>query len=43
VDPLNKYNNIGKSSYNFAGIQQELREVYCRLNDEMINFVKYAA
>jgi hypothetical protein len=21
VDPLNKYNNIGKSSYNFTGIQ----------------------
>ena len=28
VDPLNPLNNIGKSSYNFHIIQEELREVY---------------
>ena len=43
VDPLNKLNNIGKSSYNFAMIQNELREVYKRLNDELIKFVKLLA
>ena len=43
VDPLNKFNNIGKSSYNFSMIQQELRDVYSRLNDELIKFVKYAS
>lgn len=43
VDPLNKFNNIGKSSYNFSMIQQELREVYYRLNEELQKFVKYAS
>ena len=28
VDPLNLLNNIGKSSYNFHIIQEELKEVY---------------
>jgi len=43
VDPLNKFNNIGKSSYNFAAVQDELKHVYYRLNDEMVKFVKYAS
>jgi hypothetical protein len=43
IDPLNKFNNIGKSSYNFAMVQEELRQVYYRLNDEMVRFVKYAS
>lgn len=42
IDPLNKFNNIGKSSYNFAQIQQELRDVHQRLNIEMSNYVRYA-
>ena len=41
IDPLNKFNNIGKSSYNFAMIQQELRDVYSRLQRELVAFVKY--
>ena len=43
VDPLNRFNNIGKSSYNFAMIQQEFKEVYSRLNEQMILFVKHCA
>lgn len=43
VDPLNKFNNIGRSSYNFSVVQEELRHVYYRLNDEMVKFVKYAS
>ena len=43
VDPLNKYNNIGKSSYNFQVIQDELREVYKRLNFELVQFVRFVA
>mmetsp|Transcript_70 Transcript_70/g.138 ORF Transcript_70/g.138 Transcript_70/m.138 type:complete len:341 (+) Transcript_70:3-1025(+) len=43
VDPLNKFNNIGKSSYNFAMIQQELRDVYTRLTEELVNFVRIAS
>jgi hypothetical protein len=42
VDPLNKFNNIGKSSYNFYMIQEEFKQVYHRLNEELIKFVKYA-
>lgn len=42
IDPLNKFNNIGKSSYHFAQIQQELRDVHQRLNIEMSNYVRYA-
>ena len=42
IDPLNKFNNIGKSSYNFAHIQQEFRDVHHRLNIEMSNYVRYA-
>ena len=40
IDPLNRMNNIGKSSYNFVGIQDELRSVYGRLNDELVSFVR---
>ena len=36
-------NNIGKSSYNFTLIQQELRDVHARLNEELEAFVKYAS
>lgn len=43
VDPLNRYNNIGKSSYNFFAIQNELREVFNRLTEELIRFVKFVA
>ena len=43
ADPLNKFNNIGKSSYNFQVIQEELREVYKRLNFELVQFVRYVA
>lgn len=43
VDPLNKHNNIGKSSYNFQVIQEELREVYKRLNYELVQFVRFVA
>lgn len=43
VDPLNKFNNIGKSSYNFHMIQEELKMVYQRLNEELIKFVKYVS
>lgn len=43
VDPLNKYNNIGKSSYNFQVIQERLREVYKRLNAELVQFVRFVA
>lgn len=43
VDPLNKYNNIGKSSYNFQVIQDELREVYHRLHSELVQFVRCVA
>lgn len=40
IDPLNKHNNIGKSSYNFVQIQDEFRDVYTRINDEMLQFVR---
>lgn len=43
ADPLNKFNNIGKSSYNFTGIQEELRAVYTRLSEELVRFVKFVA
>ena len=43
IDPLNKFNNIGKSSYNFPMIQAELGEVYCRLSTELVQFVRYAS
>ena len=43
VDPLNRYNNIGKSSYNFCAIQSELRDVFNRLTEELIRFVKFVA
>ena len=35
VDPLNKFNNIGKSSYDFKMVQQHFKEVYLRLNEEL--------
>jgi hypothetical protein len=43
ADPLNKFNNIGKSSYNFAAIQDELRAVHGRLDQELATFVRARA
>ena len=43
VDPLNKFNNIGKSSYNFVAIQDEFKDVHSRLEMELINYVKTKA
>ena len=43
VDPLNKFNNIGKSSYNFELVQLEMREIYYKLNEELVKFVKAAS
>lgn len=43
ADPLNKFNNIGKSSYNFAAIQDELRAVHGRLDLELATFVRARA
>lgn len=39
VDPLNRFNNIGKSSYDFKMIQEKFREVYFRFCEELKMFV----
>lgn len=39
VDPLNRFNNIGKSSYEFKMIQEKFREVYFRFCEELKLFV----
>jgi hypothetical protein len=36
---LNRYNNIGKSSFNFEEIKIKFKSVYGRLTQEMIKFV----